>query len=312
MVILPRERPIKEYLLQAAIRRGFPEMKDELVRIQQGLAGEQYVDRSWQDMQLDEEFYLLHDFSTDTHQIDTLFVCEKFILIVEIKNIAGRIDFDERCHQFTRTLENGNVQGFRNPLDQVRRHQRFLRQLFPDLPVIYVIVLAHPKTIIGQIPQNEPIIHCSGLEFYIRKLLTMHKARLSTEQLQRLQNELLQMHTISNPKLNIDKDKVRTGVLCKQCDYTTQMLFQYGRFICPKCQIKDDGTMLQRAIEDYSLLINEWITNIQFRKFMRVNSIYAANRLLKKLNLSHKGDKKGRKYFISFKRNSQINLRSRK
>ncbi|WP_342559429.1 hypothetical protein [Metasolibacillus sp. FSL K6-0083] len=46
MVILPREESVKEYLLQAAIRRGFPELKDELIRVQQGLAGERYVDRS--------------------------------------------------------------------------------------------------------------------------------------------------------------------------------------------------------------------------------------------------------------------------
>ncbi|WP_107840853.1 nuclease-related domain-containing protein [Metasolibacillus meyeri] len=301
MVILPRERPIKEYLLQAAIRRGFPELKDELIRIQQGVAGERYVDRSWSDMQLEEMYFLLHDFSTATHQMDTLFLCEKFILIVEIKNIAGRIDFDEKCHQFTRTFENGTPQGFRNPLDQVRRHQRFLRQLFPTLPVVYVIVLAHPKTIIGQMPQNEPIIHCSGLEFYIRKLLAMYKPQLTIKQLQQLKNELLQMHTTPNPKLNIDKAKICVGVLCKQCDDKTQMLFQYGGFICPKCQTKDNGTMLQQALEDYSLLINEWITNIEFRKFMGVNSIYAASRLLKKLNYSHKGDKKGRKYLISIR-----------
>ncbi|WP_342473060.1 nuclease-related domain-containing protein [Metasolibacillus sp. FSL H7-0170] len=302
MVILPREESGKAYLLQAAIRRGFPELKDELIRVQQGLAGERYVDRSWHDMQLDEKFFLLHNFSTASHQMDTLFLCEKFILIVEIKNIAGRIDFDEKCHQFTRTLENGTLQGFRNPLDQVRRHQRFLRQLFPILPVIYVIVLAHPKTIIGQIPPNEPILHCSGLEFYVRKLLTMYKPQLSKEQLQQLKYELLQMHTISTPKLNIDKTKIHSGVLCENCNNNYKMLFQYGQFICLKCKTKDGGALLLQAMEDYKLLIDNWITNREFRNFTGVTSVYAASRLLKKLNFPHEGDKKGRKYLISVKK----------
>ncbi|MEC1179223.1 nuclease-related domain-containing protein [Metasolibacillus meyeri] len=154
-------------------------------------------------MQLKERYFLLHNFQTSSHQIDTIFLCEKFLLIVEIKNIAGRIDFNETCHQFTRTLEDGSMQGFRNPLDQVRRHQRMLQQLTPTLPVIYVIVLAHPKTIIGHLPQSEPIIHSSGLEFYIRKLLSTYKPQCTSEELHNLLDKLIQMQVRTKPQFNL-------------------------------------------------------------------------------------------------------------
>ncbi|WP_107941961.1 nuclease-related domain-containing protein [Metasolibacillus fluoroglycofenilyticus] len=227
IIALQREKALKELVLQAAVRRGFHKFKDELIRLQQGLSGERYVDRCWQDMQLEEQHYLLHDFQTNAHQIDSIFLCDKFILLVEIKNIAGRVDFDEARYQFTRKLEDGTVHGFRNPLDQVRRHQRMLRAVVRNLPVLYAIVFSHPKTIIGHIPKGEPIFHCSGLEFHIRKLLAQHNtAQLTSTEL--LTTKLMQMHTIKKPQLQIEQTKIRTGVLCVQCQAYVQMHYHYG------------------------------------------------------------------------------------
>ncbi|WP_042470550.1 nuclease-related domain-containing protein [Bacillus ndiopicus] len=301
MIALQRDQTVKELMLQAAIRRGFQEYNDELIRLQQGVLGERYVDRSWHDMKLTEPYYLIHDFQTEAHQIDTIFLCQKFILIVEIKNIAGRIDFDETRHQFIRTLDNGTINSFRNPLDQVRRHRRMLQGVVSDLPILYAIVFAHPKTIIGHIPQGEPIFHCSGLEFRIRKLLTQYATQLSSIELHNLTAKLLQMHTIKKPQLHIDKTKIRTGVLCAQCQTGVKMLYHYGHFKCPKCHYKDTGILLRQAMEDYCLLIDEWITNEEFRKFVGVTSADSAKRLLKKLGFPCIGENKGRKYRISIK-----------
>ncbi len=297
MIVLQREQTVQEHLLQAAIRRGFSEYKDRLIRLQQGIIGERYVDRSWHDMQLEEAYYLFHDFQTTMHQIDTIFLCAKFILIVEIKNIAGRIDFDEDRHQFTRTLENGIVHGFRNPLDQVRRHQRMLQEVVRGLPILYAIVLALPKTIIGHIPQGEPIFHRSGLEFHIRKLLTQYAVRLTSPALQDLVTQLLQMHTIHKAQLNIDKARVRTGVLCVQCQ--SKMQYHYGHFKCSKCDYKDDGTALKQAMRDYCLLVDEWITNEEFRMFVEIKSGDTAKYLLKKLGFPYEGEKRWRRYQIT-------------
>lgn len=297
MIVLQREQTVKEQLLQAAIRRGFPEYKDELIRLQQGLLGERYVDQNWHDMQLDEPYYLLHDFQTNAHQIDTIFLCQKFLLIIEIKNIVGRIDFDEERHQFTRTLEDGTIQGFRNPLDQVRRHQRMLRRVVSDLPVLYAVVFALPKTIIGHIPQGEPVFHRSGLEFHVREHLKQYATRLSSQGLQSLARQLLQMHTIHKPQLNIDKARVRQGVLCVQCQ--SKMQYHYGHFKCLKCNYKDDGILLKQAMRDYCLLVDEWITNEEFRRFVGVESSDSAKYLLKKLGFQYEGERRWRRYRIS-------------
>lgn len=46
MITLQRENRVKEILLQTAIRRGLLEFEEELARLQQGLLGEYYIDRS--------------------------------------------------------------------------------------------------------------------------------------------------------------------------------------------------------------------------------------------------------------------------
>ncbi len=61
--------------------------------------------------------------------MDTVFVCQHFILILEIKNIVGEIHVDNEKHQFIRIKSDGTKEGFRNPVDQVKRHVRVLRAI---------------------------------------------------------------------------------------------------------------------------------------------------------------------------------------
>ncbi|WP_391367865.1 nuclease-related domain-containing protein [Lysinibacillus sp. KU-BSD001] len=62
--------------------------------------------------------FCLNGFS---YQVDTVFVCKQFMLILEIKNMVGEIHFDEEKHQFIRIKQDGKVEGFRNPINQVKR-----------------------------------------------------------------------------------------------------------------------------------------------------------------------------------------------
>ncbi|MFJ7407801.1 MULTISPECIES: nuclease-related domain-containing protein [unclassified Lysinibacillus] len=49
-------------------------------------------------------FFVLHNLVLanavkHSHQLDTLFICNHFILVVEIKNISGKLDFDGITYQ---------------------------------------------------------------------------------------------------------------------------------------------------------------------------------------------------------------------
>jgi hypothetical protein len=153
MILLERDESRKLHTLQAAIRRGLTEWHDTLYRMKSGLAGEEYVDRAWADFQLEEPYFLLHNYCAGKHQMDTVFLCGRFILIVEIKHMSGRISIEAEKAQFLRIKEDGSVESFRNPVDQVKRHVRFMEHLTARrLPVLYAIIFSHSRTIIGQVP----------------------------------------------------------------------------------------------------------------------------------------------------------------
>ncbi|MEK4228279.1 nuclease-related domain-containing protein [Solibacillus sp. FSL H8-0538] len=303
MIALKRGVSEKDLTLQAAIRRGVADYQAELRRMQTGLAGELYIDQRWEDMNLKGEYYLIHDYYVQineniSHQIDTLFLCKNFLLLLEIKNIAGRIDFEEEKHQFIRTRDDGIVQGFRNPIDQVRRHRRWLQDFIGgSLPVEYAVVFSHSKTIIGRVPKNEAIFHGSGLESHLYKLFSKYEAHVSSQELQQLSQKLLKIKTEPQRKLVVDSSRIRRGVLCKKCDYQVVMLFNYGKFECPTCRTRSNEGLLE-ALEDYRLLVSEWISNREFRMFFGIDSIDATKRLLKSLNLEYEGSYKDRKYRI--------------
>ncbi|WP_230199374.1 nuclease-related domain-containing protein [Bacillus ndiopicus] len=97
---------------------------EQYQRIKAGYTGECRVDREWNDIFLEQEHYLFHDYQITnqakfTHQIDTVFICQSFVLLIEVKHIIGRLDFETHTHQFIRTKSDGTQNVYRNPIDQI-------------------------------------------------------------------------------------------------------------------------------------------------------------------------------------------------
>lgn len=66
-----------------------------------GFEGENRIDRVWSEIMVPFKPYLFHNYETEnevnySQQIDTKFLCQTFILLVEIKNIGGQIDLTKR------------------------------------------------------------------------------------------------------------------------------------------------------------------------------------------------------------------------
>ena len=101
-------------------------------------------------------FFVLHNLmlmnsAQHSHQLDTLFICTNFMLVVEIKNINGRLDFDDITHQCIRTKPDGTVEGFPNALTQTQRHMQFLKVISQNysLPIEGAVIIANPSAIIA-------------------------------------------------------------------------------------------------------------------------------------------------------------------
>lgn len=300
----PAEMELYEVLLRRAIineqvRR---ELQTKYIQLRTGFAGERRVDREWREV--NTPGILLHDFTCrndfgHTHQIDTIFVCKHFILVVEVKNVSGRIDFDDTRRQFLRTREDGKVESFMNPVDQVKRHRDLLVNEslgWPEyVPVEAAIIIANPSTVIGRISAEVPVFNVSGLRTKVQDLVKKHA---SVQVNPRVVKGYLDV--LYEPVVRSGGDfsfPIRHGVLCGDCGEVMHHAFK--GFLCVGCGKRDrDGAALRIAMHDYRVLYGNRIGNREFREFCGVESISTANHMLKKLFKERIGKNKGSKYII--------------
>ncbi|MFY3790246.1 NERD domain-containing protein [Ureibacillus sp. MALMAid1270] len=312
MILLERTRPNKLAMLEALLLRLYPDdpdftyFKESYYRQVAGYEGENRVDREWFDMLNLGPHYLLFNYEYENelgnpHQIDTLLLTTKFILIVDAKNVSGQVDIDEYKHQMLVTKPDGSLKSYSNPIDQVKRHSQHLNSLLNQfkipLPIAMAVVFSNPATIIGNVPKNFAIFHASGLRFYVYNLLSNYPETLSEKQLKKLSSLILSKLKRKEVRPTISLSRIRRGVLCEICDFKVQMIYKTGNWQCPKCGVRNKNA-IRRALNDYRLLISDRITNKEFREFFDVESIDAASKLLIRLNLKAFGEKRGRYYII--------------
>lgn len=312
LLLLDRKTPKSIIIIEALLRRldandrDFTYFQDYLTRLKYGYEGEHRVDREWFEMPYLNEHYLFFNYEIEnefgfSHQVDTVLLTKHFLLILEVKNISGRVDYDEQKHQLTRTRPTGTEDILTNPFDQLHRHeelfQRILSKLKISLPIEKAVVMANPSSIIGNVPKSPPIFHASGLRSFIKKCLVRNESKLTTSQLDKLAKYLLSKVVARDFDLNISVERIRKGVLCENCNYSVVMTYKRGIWSCPQCGVQSRKAFL-RALDDYRLLISDRITNQEFREFFHVESMYASSKILSRLNLKTVGNKKGRYYII--------------
>jgi len=311
MNIAIREKPIKLMWLEALKRRliekdiDFSYYNEQFRRVDAGFAGESRVDREWLELICPYTFFVLHNLNLmnsaqHSHQLDTLFICTNFMLVVEIKNINGRLDFDDITHQCIRTKPDGTVEGFPNAITQTQRHMQFLKVISQNysLPIEGAVIIANPNAIIASHPNTIPIFHVSGLQKHLHSLFKKYsQATLSDKQLTQLAQHLLSKHEPLKIPAPIDFSRFRQGVLCPKCQYKFKMHYVRGFWICSRCHYASEEIFAE-ALQDYRYLVRPTITNKQLREFFNIHSSDAANRLLKKFQFPFSGSYKNRVYHL--------------
>ncbi|WP_223554440.1 nuclease-related domain-containing protein [Lysinibacillus sphaericus] len=313
MLLKKREVSSKKRVLEMIERRlpkshaKYDYFQEMLRRTRAGYAGEQRVDKEWQEIYLQHAYYLLHDVQLKVeggsmHQMDTLFMSQNFVLIVEIKNIAGRVDYMEDNHQFIRVTSDGRVDGFRNPFDQVKRHARFLHRLFQmsghHLPIETIVVSANPSMIMSPTFLSQPIIHVSGLAERVEQLFKQHQqVYLSENDLRELSTHILKMHTPTQWTLDIKVDELKKGALCSKCEYQFVMHYRQGKWCCENCS-EVDNLAFNNALKDYRYMYGGFISNSSFQDFFGISCTKTVYKILKSLQLQEIGANKNRQYIL--------------
>ncbi|MFQ3544632.1 nuclease-related domain-containing protein [Halobacillus rhizosphaerae] len=316
MIVKKLEFPQEIQQLQALVRRlnpshpSYEEANENLTRRLAGYKGE--LSLSYPLSFLPSNHLIFHDLRlTDgSHffQIDALILTSKWILIIEAKNIAGRLHFDQHFNQLLRTL-NEAQEAFANPVIQVRRHKLQLAKWLshhhlPSLPILTLVASSNPRSILSSDdPELDIVVRTDNLPEKINELTSQFsEEHLTEEQIHLLTSALLTKHTPGNfiflSQLKINPLDIRRGVFCEECS-RLPMNRKRGYWKCMKCGHRS-RIAHEIAIRDYYLLFGPEITNAKLRDFLLIDSIYIASRILTSLKARRSGKNKGSCYQLIY------------
>ena len=289
MIVLQRKTPEQLAYYEVMIRRGpnADEFRKLYTQVKSGYLGERRLDREWKDANMDG--LLFHDFTCfnsagHSHQIDTIFLCNHFVLVIEIKNITGRIDFNPQTRQLVRQREDGVFEAFNSPIDQVKRHRLLLENWFmplPDsIPVEAAVVMTNPNCFIGKIDNEIPMFAVDGLRSVLDEMVARHQhVSLNMKQVRASLEQLYRPFTAQPWRKEVP---IRTGVLCLNCNGKMRPI--KNGFKCLNCGSFDSNQLaLRRTLYDYRTIFGSSISNKSFRAFTEIDSRYTAYGILNRL-----------------------------
>ncbi|WP_188802456.1 nuclease-related domain-containing protein [Sporolactobacillus putidus] len=289
----------------------FTEISQNETRRSSGFKGEESLDYFFTDLASEKDYFIYHDLRLPLNntffQMDTLIMTRRFLLIIEVKNMAGTLYFDPVFEQLIRTL-NGREEGFLDPIAQVRRQKKQLTRWMdlhqlPPIPIEFMVAISNPSTIIRTEPGNfavpQRVAHIHQVPERIQTIRsTCSEEKMTLAELKKIGHYLIKYHTPSEINIlkmyQITEDDLITGVHCPSCR-AIPMNRTNGTWRCPSCGCKSKNAHVQ-ALHDYFLLISPAITNEEFRKWTHLKSSKTAYKLLQNMNLPVSGNNRCRLY----------------
>lgn len=108
------------------------------------------------------------DFIDEEQEYDHIVIGKQGVFIIETKNYSGKLIIDSNGN-WIRIKKDGIEEGEKNPLQQLRRHEKLLKSvLSSNIPIIGLICLAHSQMIIEGVENSPvPIVKSDSLTEYI-------------------------------------------------------------------------------------------------------------------------------------------------
>ena len=260
----------------------------------------------------EEPYYIFHGLRIKDKkyfQMDLLILTQNFALIVEVKNISGRICFKKGSNSVTKVY--GNMEeGISNPIEQVKRHKLqfhnwLSKNQIKGYPIEHLVTFSKTSTLIETTPDNTQIFkYVIYAESLINKLkefeMKYQKPVLSKKKLIQLTDSLLNAHQPLKLDIlktyNLSISDLLPGVQCPICE-KYPMNYYSANWNCPFCLHKSKTAHLQ-SVDDYLLIIGPTITRKQFAEFLLIRSPMAAKHQLRSLNLPSIGSGRTTQYYL--------------
>lgn len=309
---------MKLYALERRVPVHHPESEKirRDARIKQAeIKGEKEVDYSLDFLDKDS-YYILDDVRLADHngyfQMDSLILSPAYHLIVEVKNWEGTVIFGPNG-QVTQVNLDGMKKGYKNPIPQVMTQRYRLRLWmqkhgFPDVPILYLVVISFPSTILQpatpQIEIPKEVIHNSDLLFKVQEMGKNYtKEFMLRNDVFKIAQYIKSQH--EPPKFDVwEKYKIRPeelmkGVFCPEC-YRVPMGRDKKGWFCIHCGTYSKDAHYA-ALNDFVLLLGDTVSNRELRDWLQVESRNVVKRLMKQGNFKMEGRTKGSTYQIGLR-----------
>lgn len=233
---------------------------------------------------------------TLTFQIDTLIITERYVLIIEVKQLKNTVRFVQNPPHLEQILESGDEVILDCPVYQLEANRSNLDEWFRQrgfhVMTLGLLVLANPNTKVKDAPREFPVIYKKQIPFYLQRLQSTETI-LSVNQIHDISRKIRAEQQQFNPfplcsYFHIAPTELRTGLLCQKCN---ELLLRRTRetLYCSHCG--DDAVdPYNDGIRDWIMLVKNSITNKECRQFLNLKDKHAAYYALKKSFLVKKGN----------------------
>jgi hypothetical protein len=293
----------------------YGEIEKELRIARAGENGEKILRSVFEKYTFQGEHYIFHDLnlkSSGLFQIDTLFLSHQGAFILEMKNIAGRIQFSEINKQLVRTLETGQVDSFECPSVQLERNKMLLADWFLaqqlSIPIEGAVVFPRPQQQFENAREHLKILFPLEIPVYLRTReatpLPLHPINL-----REIAERILQSHMEYNPfplceKYRIEPLDLLTGVRCEICA-SVGMHAVFKGWYCAVCKHRSEAGHL-RALLDYFMVVNQTMSSKQCREFLHLPQTNKIHRILQQTDTTLLGKARATKYGMDLNQITQL------
>lgn len=287
-----------------------PFVKIEHYRTAAGSRGEARLERKFIEFVSEDKHCFLRNICLSLGdwkiQMDGLLLTERGAIIIESKNISGKIHFDEQTGEFSRTDMEGVRTVMEDPTIQLNKHIRFLALFFKrhkvNLPISGIVVFTSKQCELMTKPKHTYVCKTYQLIDYLFIILQTFPKKVTHLNLLKV-DKLLQKHQSPYKRLPlcqlyaIDPEELEAGILCVHCKKHSMLRKHKIGWICTICD-RIDELAFQQTLQEYFSLINHQLSNKQLRRFSKLQSTYAASRLLAAYDLEPAGALRNRTYQI--------------
>jgi Nuclease-related domain len=255
--------------------------KNIYLHLEKGYKGEVMFDQQTERLN-PKKFLILNNLRLETNstnfQIDTFIISQGTHFPCEVKNYEG--DYYYKSDQFF-AMNDTEIQ---NPLDQIKRSDTLLRQVFQkkkySITLKSNVFFVKPAFTLYQAPLDKPIIYPTQLVRYLEEL--NERPSFLNDDHYKLADELVKEHRPSSPYTRVlpyTYENLKKGFTCGSCysfgilpGETVLICNTYGRVEKVEDAILQSVMELQLLFPDIKIITNlvfEWCKVIESKKQIR-------------------------------------------